>query len=55
MTTVRMHHDTLLATCCSRVCGDFEAKVAERRVLLERLGIAARSPDALAAPRPPRQ
>jgi SAM-dependent methyltransferase len=46
MTTVRDHYDGLLAEHYSRMFGDFEAKVAEQRALLERLGVAARSPGA---------
>ena len=38
---VRAHYDELLASHYSRLFGDFEAKVAEQRALLERLGVAA--------------
>jgi SAM-dependent methyltransferase len=48
MTTVREHYDTLLAHHYSRMFGDFEAKVAEQRALLERLGVTAPTPGALA-------
>lgn len=48
MGTVRDHYDTLLAEHYSRLFGDFEAKVAEQRALLERLGVAARPSAGLA-------
>jgi len=48
MTTVREHYDALLAEHYSRMFGDFETKVAEQRALLERLGVTASSPGALA-------
>jgi SAM-dependent methyltransferase len=48
MTTVREHYDTLLAEHYSRMFGDFEAKVAEQRAFLERLGVTAPSPAARA-------
>src|SRR6516165_6232565 len=48
MTTVREHYDALLAEHYSRMFGDFEAKVAEQRALLERLGVTAPRPGALA-------
>src|SRR5262249_32641834 len=48
MATVRAHYDTLLAEHYSRLFGDFEAKVAEQRSLLERLGVPARPAGALA-------
>ncbi|MGH7303469.1 MAG: hypothetical protein ACRELZ_09280, partial [Candidatus Rokuibacteriota bacterium] len=48
MTTAREHYDALLAKHYSRMFGDFEAKVAEQRALLERRGVTARSPGALA-------
>ena len=38
--SVRDHYDTVLAEHYSRMFGDFEAKVAEQRALLERLGVA---------------
>jgi SAM-dependent methyltransferase len=41
MATVRDHYDTVLAEHYSRMFGDFEAKVAEQRALLERLGVTA--------------
>jgi len=41
MTSVRDHYEGLLAEHYSRMFGDFEAKVAEQRALLERLGIGA--------------
>jgi len=41
MTSVRDHYDKVLAEHYSRMFGDFEAKVAEQRALLERLGITA--------------
>jgi len=48
MTTVREHYDALLAEHYSRMFGDFEVKAAEQRALLERLGVTAASPGALA-------
>jgi len=39
--TVRDHYDTVLGEHYSRLFGDFEAKVAEQRALLERLGVTA--------------
>jgi SAM-dependent methyltransferase len=48
MTTVREHYDTLLAEHYSRMFGDFEAKVAEQRALLERLGVTMQSSGGLA-------
>jgi SAM-dependent methyltransferase len=39
VTSVRDHYDTVLAEHYSRMFGDFEAKVAEQRALLERLGV----------------
>jgi len=39
MASVRNHYDTVLAEHYSRMFGDFEAKVAEQRALLERLGV----------------
>jgi SAM-dependent methyltransferase len=39
--SVRDHYDTVLAEHYSRMFGDFEAKVAEQRALLERLGVTA--------------
>ena len=42
MSSVRDHYDQVLATHYSRMFGDFDAKVAEQRALLERLGVAAR-------------
>ena len=48
MTTVREHYDGLLAEHYSRMFGDFEVKAAEQRALLERLGVTAASPGALA-------
>ncbi len=41
MTSVRDHYEGLLAEHYSRMFGDFEAKVAEQRALLERLGVGA--------------
>lgn len=41
MATVRDHYDAVLAEHYSRMFGDFEAKVAEQRALLERLGVTA--------------
>jgi SAM-dependent methyltransferase len=38
---VRAHYDGLLSSHYSRLFGDFEAKVAEQRALLQRLGVAA--------------
>ena len=37
--SVRDHYESLLAEHYSRMFGDFEAKVAEQRALLERLGV----------------
>jgi len=48
MTTVREHYDALLAEHYSRMFGDFETKAAEQRALLERLGVKAPRPGALA-------
>src|SRR6185312_5464285 len=48
MTTVREHYDVLLAEHYSRMFGDFEVKAEEQRALLERLGVTAASPGALA-------
>jgi len=48
MTTVREHYDALLAEHYSRMFGDFEVKAAEQGALLERLGVTAASPGALA-------
>ena len=48
MTTVREHYDALPAEHYSRMFGDFEVKAAEQRALLERLGVTAASPGALA-------
>lgn len=45
MGSVRDHYDTVLAEHYSRMFGEFEAKVAEQRVLLERLGVTV-VPDA---------
>src|SRR6266850_4079001 len=42
MATVRDHYDAVLSEHYSRMFGDFEAKVAEQRALLERLGVTAR-------------
>ncbi|WP_437807315.1 class I SAM-dependent methyltransferase [Sorangium sp. So ce1078] len=39
MTTVAEHYDKLLAEHYSRMFGDHDAKVAEQRALLERLGL----------------
>ncbi|AUX45101.1 SAM-dependent methyltransferase [Sorangium cellulosum] len=39
MPTVADHYDTLLAEFYSRMFGDYGAKVAEQRALLERLGL----------------
>jgi len=44
----REHYDTLLAEHYSRMFGDFEAKVAEQRALLERWGVTAQSSGGLA-------
>ncbi|WP_437284907.1 class I SAM-dependent methyltransferase [Sorangium sp. So ce406] len=41
MPTVADHYDTLLAEHYSRMFGDHDAKVAEQRALLERLGLRA--------------
>lgn len=41
MTSVRDHYDQVLAEHYSRMFGDFEAKVAEQRALLEHLGVNA--------------
>jgi SAM-dependent methyltransferase len=41
MNSVRDHYDLVLAEHYSRMFGDFEAKVAEQRALLEDLGVAA--------------
>ncbi len=41
MGTVRDHYDAVLSEHYSRMFGDFEAKVAEQRALLERLGVTA--------------
>ena len=38
---VRAHYDDVLAPHYSRLFGDFDAKVAEQRALLARLGVAA--------------
>ena len=46
MTSVRDHYEGVLAEHYSRMFGDFEAKVAEQRALLERLGVIARHRDA---------
>lgn len=48
MTTAREHYDALLAEHYSRLFGDFDAKVAEQRALLQRLGVAAPSSGGLA-------
>ena len=48
MGTVRDHYDRLLAEHYSRLFGDFEAKVAEQRTLLERLGVTGPSSTGLA-------
>jgi SAM-dependent methyltransferase len=48
MTTVREHYDAVLAEHYSRMFGDFEVKTAEQRALLERLGVPAPSPGAVA-------
>jgi SAM-dependent methyltransferase len=47
-TTVREHYDALLAEHYSRIFGDFDAKVAEQRALLERLGVTTPSSGGLA-------
>jgi len=39
MPSVREHYDTVLAEHYSRMFGDYDAKVAEQRALLERLGV----------------
>jgi len=41
VTSVREHYDLVLGEHYSRMFGDFDAKVAEQRALLERLGVAA--------------
>jgi len=46
MASAREHYDGVLAEHYSRMFGDFEAKVAEQRALLERLGVIARHRDA---------
>ena len=48
MATVREHYDALLAKHYSRMFGDFEAKVAEQRALLERLGVTVQPSSGLA-------
>jgi SAM-dependent methyltransferase len=40
--SAREHYDLVLGEHYSRMFGDFDAKVAEQRALLERLGVAAR-------------
>jgi SAM-dependent methyltransferase len=42
MGSVRDHYDLVLAEHYSRMFGDFDAKAAEQRALLERLGVTAR-------------
>jgi SAM-dependent methyltransferase len=39
MTSIRDHYDNVLGEHYSRMFGDFDAKVAEQRTLLERLGV----------------
>ena len=46
--TVGAHYDMVLAEHYSRLFGDFEARVAEQRALLERLGVTARASARLA-------
>ena len=48
MATVREHYDEVLSQHYSRMFGEFEAKVAEQQVLLERLGITPRQGGGLA-------
>jgi SAM-dependent methyltransferase len=48
MAAVRDHYDTVLSEHYSRMFGDFEAKVAEQRARLERLGVTAPPPAAVA-------
>jgi len=47
-TSVRDHYDQVLAEHYSRMFGDFDAKVAEQRALLERVGVRAGRGDATA-------
>ena len=44
MMSVRDHYESPLAEHYSRMFGDFEAKVAEQRALLERLGVGPDAP-----------
>ena len=46
--SVREHYDEVLAEHYSRMFGDFEAKVAEQRALLERLGVSTTDRAAMA-------
>ena len=48
MSTVREHYEAVLSEHYSRTFGDFEAKAAEQRALLERLGVTARPSGGLA-------
>jgi SAM-dependent methyltransferase len=48
MATVRDHYDAVLSAHYSRMFGDFEAKVAEQRALLERFGVTTRLSAAVA-------
>ena len=48
MSSVREHYDRVLAEYYSRLLGDFETKVAEQQTLLERLGVKAGRPGAIA-------
>jgi len=48
MSSVREHYDGVLSPHYSRLLGDFDAKVAEQQALLERLGVRAGRPGAMA-------
>ena len=48
MASVREHYEELLAHHYSRMFGEFEAKVAEQRALLERLGVGSSRASGLA-------
>lgn len=48
MSSVREHYDGVLSPYYSRLLGNFDAKVAEQQALLERLGVKASRPGAMA-------
>jgi SAM-dependent methyltransferase len=48
VSSVREHYDGVLSPHYSRLLGDFDAKVAEQHALLERLGVKASRPAAMA-------